>query len=138
MNTQNRRKTEEIERVREQAFREGYEAGFSAAREKCAVTTGPLPEAALEYARKVYRLEGVERVYARVYMDHTMDLWTAVSENDDALRRSIRDIESRIWDAFPFHVFDFGILGPSTIYTEDILTATGFRSVPYEVSVAVG
>lgn len=141
MTTQNRQKTEDTERIREQAFSEGYEAGFQAAREKYSLTKEPLPEAALEYARRVYRLDGVERVYARVYMDDTMDLWTVISEHDEVLRRGIRDIEKHIWDNFPYHVFDFGILGPMNLrilYSENVLIGTGFAFVPREAPVAIG
>ncbi len=138
MTTRNKRKTEESERVREQAFRQGYEAGFQAAREKNRVSDDSLPEAAIEYARKAYRLDGVERVYARVHTDDVMDLCTLIAENDDTLRCDIRDIEGRIWDAFPFHVFDFGIMGPSTIYTENVLSRAGFKRISRELPVADG
>ena len=138
MATRNKPKTENTERNREQAFQEGYEAGFQAARKKNRVPEDPLPKAAVEYARKAYRLDGVERVYARVYTDDVMDLWTFVSENDDALRRDIRAIENRMWDAFPFHIFDFGIMGPSTMYTGSVLSRAGFKRIPGEALVAAG
>lgn len=138
MTTQNRQNTEESERIREQAFQDGYEAGFRAAREKYSLTKEPLPEAALEYARRVYRLDGVERVYARVYTGDVMDLWTFVSENGDALRHDIRAIENWMWDAFPFRVFDFGIIGPSTMYTGSVLSRAGFKRIPEEALVASG
>ena len=141
MTTQDKLRSSEIERIREQAFQEGYEAGFRAAREKYSLTKEPLPEAALEYARRVYRLDGVERVYARVYMDDTMDLWTAISEHDETLRCGIRDIEKHMWYDFPYHVFDFSILGPMNmcvLYSEDVLIGTGFAFVPREASIAAG
>ena len=138
MTARNKPKAEDFQRIREQAFREGYEAGLRAARKKNSVPEDPPPEAALEYARRVYRLDGVKRVYTRIYTDDVMDLWTFVSENDDALRRDIRAIENWMWDAFPFHIFDFGIMGPSTMYTGSVLSRAGFKRIPEEALVASG
>ncbi len=139
MPTQNRPKIEEIKRIREQAFQEGYEAGFQAAREKYGLTKEPLPEAALEYARRVYRLDGVERVYARV--SRVLYIWTKVSDTfDDALMRPIIEVEGQMYDAFHDHGYeiDFHLIDDQARRSEDSFERAGFNLIPKETPVAVG
>lgn len=138
MTAQDIRKTKASEQFREQAFREGYEAGYRAAWEKYAITKEPLPEVALEYARKVYRLEGVERVYAKV--NKVLYLHTEVQDaNDDALMRLIFEVEGQTYDAFPEHGYeiDFLLMG-ETRRSEDSLERSDYSLIPRETSVAVG
>ena len=139
MTTRNRQNTEEIERVREQAFQEGYEAGFRAAREKCGLAKEPLPEAALEYARRVYRLDGVERVYARV--SEVLYIRTKVHDTfDDALMRPLYEVEGQMYDAFPDHGYeiDFHLIDDRARRSEDSFERDGFDLIPKETPVAVG
>lgn len=139
MTTRNRPKTEEIERISEQAFQEGYEAGFRAAREKYGLTKEPLPEAALEYARRVYRLDGVERVYVRV--NKVLYIRTKVRDTfDDALIRPIFEIEGQMYDAFPDHGYeiDFHLIDDQALRSEDSLERDGFDLIHKETPVAAG
>lgn len=139
MTAQDRLKTEDAERVRERAFREGYEAGFSAAREKYATTTEPLSQVALEYARKVYRLDGVEQVYARV--SNVLYIRTKVRDtSDEALIRPVFEVEGQMYDAFPDHghEIDFHLIDDRMGRSEDSLERAGFSLISEETPIAVG
>ena len=139
MTTQDKLKTKDTERIREQAFKEGYEAGFQAARKKNRVSEDSLPQAAIEYARKAYRLDGVEQVYARV--GKVLYIRTKVRDtSDDALMRLIFEVEGQMYDAFPDHghEIDFHPMDDRTRRSKYSLERSGFNLIPRETPVAVG
>ena len=136
MTTQNRQKTEEIERIREQAFQEGYEAGFRAARKKNRVPEGPLPDAAVEYARKAYRLSGVDSVYARV--SNIIEIRTVPRDGGrEGLDKRISGVELQIYDTFPDLDIDFYLMG-APLRPEVSLESSGFQRIARESPVASG
>lgn len=136
MTTRNRPKTEEIERIREQAFQEGYEVGFRAARRKNRVPEDPLPKAAVEYARKAYRLSGVDSVYARV--SNIIEIRTVPRDGGrEGLDNHISSVELQIYDAFPDLDIDFYLMG-APLRPEVSLESSGFQRISREAPVAAG
>ena len=136
MTTRNKPKAEDLQRIREQAFREGYEAGLRAARKKNSVPEDPPPEAALEYARKAYRLSGVHSVYARV--GDIIEIRTVPRDGArEGLDNHISGIELQIYDAFPDLDIDFYLMGAQS-RPEFSLESSGFQHISREALVASG